>query len=117
METKSLSLEIFKALDDKKARNIKVLDVQGLTSIADYFVIATGTSTRHASSLADSVEDELSELGLEPSHKEGHSSGDWILIDYIDVIVHVFTEETRDFFKLEKMWKDAQIVDISVDTF
>lgn len=117
METKALSLEVFKALDDKKAHNIKVLDVQGVTSIADYFIIATGTSTKHASSLAESVEESLSEMGLEPSHKEGYRTGEWILLDYLDVIVHVFTEETREFYKLEKMWKDAEIVQVSVDTY
>lgn len=117
MEEKALSLEVYKALDDRKAHNITVLDVQGLTSIADYFVLATGTSTRHASALAESVEDELSKLGIEPNHKEGHRSGEWILLDYTDVIVHVFTEQTREFYKLEKMWKDAQIVEVSVDTF
>lgn len=117
MEQKSLSLQVYKALDDRKGHNIKVLDVQGLTTIADYFVIATGTSTRHASALAESVEDELSKLGLEPNHKEGYQTGEWILLDYSDVIVHVFTEHTREFYKLEKMWKDAQIVEVSVDTF
>lgn len=117
METKALSLEVFKALDDKKAHDIKVLNVQGITSIADYFILATGTSTRHASSLAESVEEALSEMGYEPAHKEGYRTGEWILLDYLDVIVHVFTEETRAFYKLEKMWKDAEIVQVSVDTY
>jgi len=117
MENKALSLEVFKILDDKKGHDIKVLDVQGLTSIADYFIIATGTSTKHASSLAESVEETLSDMGYEPSHKEGHRTGDWILLDYLDVIVHVFTNETREFYKLEKMWKDAEILEVSVDTF
>lgn len=117
MENKALSLEVFKILDDKKGYDIKVLDVKELTSIADYFIIATGTSTKHASSLAESVEETLSGMGYEPAHKEGHRTGDWILLDYLDVIVHVFTNETREFYKLEKMWKDAEILDISVDTF
>lgn len=117
MDTKALSLEVFKALDDKKGHDIKVLDVQGLTSIADYFILATGTSTKHASSLADAVEEELSKQGFEPSHKEGHRTGEWILLDYLDVIVHVFTADTREFYKLEKMWKDAEIVEVSVDTY
>ncbi|MBI9014279.1 MAG: ribosome silencing factor [Clostridiales bacterium] len=117
MDNKALSLEVFKTLDDNKGHNIKVLDVKELTSIADYFIIATGTSTRHATSLAESVEEELSKIGFDTAHKEGYRTGEWILLDYIDVIVHVFTEETRDFYKLEKMWKDAEILDISVDTF
>lgn len=117
MDTKALSMEIFKALDDKKGHNITVMDVQDITSIADYFVLATGTSSKHAAALADSVEDELTKMGLEPAHKEGHRSGEWILLDYLDVIVHVFTEDTRQFYNLEKMWKDAEIVDVSVDTY
>lgn len=117
MENKALSLEVFKILDDKKGHDIKVLDVQGLTSISDYFIIATGTSTKHATAMAESVEEELSAQGIEPSHKEGHRTGEWILLDYLDVIVHVFTGETREFYKLEKMWKDAEIVQVSVDTF
>lgn len=117
MDNKALSLEVFKALDDNKGHNIKVLDVRGLTSIADYFIIATGTSTRHATSLAENVEEVLSKIGFDTAHKEGYRTGEWILLDYIDVIVHVFTEETRDFYKLEKMWKEAKILEVSVDTF
>lgn len=117
MDNKSLSLEVFKALDDKKAHDIKVLDVQGVTSVADYFVIATGTSTKHASSLAESVEEALTGIGLSVSHKEGYRTGEWILLDYLDVVVHVFTQETREFYKLEKMWKDAEILEVSVDTY
>ncbi|MCH4886671.1 ribosome silencing factor [Acidaminobacter sp. JC074] len=117
MDNKSLSLEVFKALDDKKAHDIKVLDVKGITSVADYFVIATGTSTKHASSLAESVEEALGEIGLNVSHKEGYRTGEWILLDYLDVVVHVFTNETREFYKLEKMWKDAEILEVSVDTY
>ena len=117
METKTLSLEAFNALDDKKGVNIKILDVRELTSIADYFVIATGTSSKHVSALADSVEEELDNLGIHPSHKEGHRNGEWVLIDYLDIIVHVFTEEKRDFYKLEKMWKDAEILEVNVDTY
>ncbi|MBN2794912.1 MAG: ribosome silencing factor [Clostridia bacterium] len=117
MDTKALSMEVFKALDDKKGHNITVMDVQHITSIADYFILATGTSTKHATSLADSVEEELSKMGFEPAHKEGHHSGDWILLDYLDVIVHVFTQETREFYNLEKMWKEAEILEVSVDTY
>jgi ribosome-associated protein len=117
LNQKALTLEIYKALDDKKGLDIKILDVQELTSISDYFIIATGTSTKHASALADSVEEALSELGYEPSHKEGHRHGEWILLDYLDVIIHVFTDQTRSFYQLEKMWQDAKILDVSVDSF
>lgn len=117
MDNKALSLEIYKALDDIKAQNITILDVRELTSIADYFVLSTATSSKHASALAENVEDTLTGMGYEPSHKEGHRQGNWVLIDYLDVIVHVFTEETRSFYNLEKMWKDAKVLEVSVDTF
>lgn len=117
METKTLSLEIFNALDDKKGVDIKVLDVRELTSITDYFVIATGTSSKHVSSLAESVEDELDKIGVHLSHKEGHRTGEWVLLDYLDVVVHIFTEEKRDFYKFEQLWKEAEVLKINVDTY
>lgn len=117
MDTKALSLEIYKALDDIKGHDIKILDVRALTSISDYFVIATGTSSKHTSALAESVEEKLTAIGVEPSHKEGHRQGEWVLMDYLDVIVHIFTEDTRNFYNLEKMWSDAKIIEVSVDTY
>lgn len=104
--------DIYNTLDENKAFDIKILDVRELTSVTDYFVIATGRSTKHASSLADYVEEALKDKGIVVSEKEGHRSGDWILLDYLDVVVNVFVKEVRDFYDLEGMWKDANIVEI-----
>lgn len=101
-----------KALDDKKAENIKVIEIGDLTIVADYFIVATGTSSTHVKALADEVEYQLSELGVEPDHIEGKSTG-WILLDYSDFVVHVFLGESREYYNLERLWVDAKEVDIS----
>lgn len=102
-----------KALDDKKARDIKILCTAKLTVVADYFVIATATSTTHAKTLSDEVDRALSELGEPPIHTEGYRSGGWVLQDFGSVIVHVFLKETREFYNLERLWSDAEEVSLS----
>ena len=82
-----------KALDSKKALDIKVIKIQDISAIADYFVIATGTSSTHVKALADEVEAQLDEAGISVSHVEGYRSNSWILLDYVDVVVHVFSDE------------------------
>lgn len=103
---------IIKALDGKKAVNIKALEVGSVTIIADHFVIAEGTSSTHVRALAEEVEYKLHEAGIEPRQIEGKASG-WILLDYHDVVVHVFTPDQREYYNLEKLWADAEEVDIS----
>lgn len=103
-----------KALDSKRAENIQVLKVRDLTILGDYFIIANGTSTTHTRTLADEVEFQLSQKGLEPLHREGRGNGsNWIVLDYADMIVHIFYKETRDFYQLERLWADAEEVDIT----
>jgi len=102
-----LTQNIHDALVDKKAHDIVVLSVKGISSFADYFVIATGTSTTHMNGLADGVEETLQKLGFTMKHKEGRSLGGWLLLDYKDVIVHIFNAETRDYYALERIWNDA----------
>lgn len=105
---------IVKALDSKRAEDIQVIGVGELTILGDYFVIANGTSTTHTRTLADEVDYQMSEIGLEPMHREGRGNGsNWIVLDYGDIIVHVFYKETRDFYQLERMWADGEQVDIS----
>lgn len=104
---------IIKILDSKKASDIKLLHVEKQTIIADYFVICTGTSNTQIKSLADEVIDKLEIGGLLPLHKEGENSGNWVILDYASVIVHIFNREMRDFYKLEKLWQDASEDDIS----
>lgn len=105
--------EIVKALDSKKAQDIKVIKVGDLTIIADYFVIANGTSTTHTRGLVDEVDFKLGQLGENPDHIEGVDGASWIAMDYYDIIVHVFYKDVRDQYSLEKLWSDGEAVDIS----
>ncbi len=101
------------ALNNKKARQLKALKIDDLTTLADYFVIATATSSTHVRALADEVEEKLKEQSVEPHHIEGKSTG-WIVLDYTSVIVHVFTPQEREFYNLDSMWSDA--TDINLET-
>lgn len=97
---------------DKKAENLVVLDVHELSSFADYFVIMSGRSTRHVQGLADAVERELSAKRVTNANTEGYQEGIWVLLDYNDVIVHIFYHESRQFYELEKLWHDAPRVPV-----
>lgn len=99
-----------KALDNKKAENIKLLRVSDVTVVADYFAICTGTSNTHIKTLCDEVEKTLKEAGEEPGKIEGYRSGTWVLLDFGCLVVHVFTDETRKFYNLERLWSDADEV-------
>ena len=107
-----LTREIVKVLDNKKAIDIKAIEITEQTIVADYFVIASGTSNTHVKALADEVDYELGEKGVKPDHIEGKATG-WILLDYGYVLVHIFTGETRDYYNLERLWSDANDLDIS----
>lgn len=98
------------ALSDKKALNLTVLNVTEITTVARYFVIATGTSSTHIKALADAVEEKLGKLGQHPYRRSGYASARWILLDYSDVVVHVFHEQDREFYGLERLWQDAELV-------
>ena len=111
METEKILSVAAKALDDKKALELNALRIADLTVLTEYFLIATATSSTHVHSLADEVEAKLKELGCEPHHTEGRSTG-WIVIDYGSVIIHVFTRDQREFYGLDKMWADGETVDI-----
>lgn len=100
-----------KAIDSKKGLDIKIIKIDDISSIADYFVIATGTSNTHVKTLADEVEYQLSEAGISVSGVEGQRNDTWILLDYIDVVVHVFSEEARDYYDLERLWEDGTVID------
>ncbi len=104
MQAENIKDKVMIALDDLKAQDILALDVRGLTSIADYMVIASGTSDRHVKSLASSVADTLKKAGCRPLGMEGETEGEWVLIDFGDVIVHVMLPQAREFYKLESLW-------------
>lgn len=100
------------ALNDKKARNLSVLKVDNLTALTEYFIVATATSSTHVHSLADEVEEKLSEAGFAPHHIEGRTTG-WIVLDYSSVIIHIFTPDQREFYGLDNMWNDAEKIELS----
>ena len=104
----------YEALDSKKGQNIEVLKIDRLTVLADYFVIAEGTSTTQIKTLADTVEAMLEQSDLPLLHREGYNDGNWVLLDYGTLIVHVFSKETREFYNLEKLWADAEKVTIEL---
>ena len=108
----NLMEKIVKILDDKKGIDIKVLDIRELTTMADYFVICSGTSSPHIKALSDELDEKLSEEGVAFLGKEGFQTANWVLMDYDSVIVHIFNEETREFYSIENLWADAKDVDI-----
>ena len=109
MDPHILSDRIVSILSDKKAKDIDVIDTANVTDIADYFVICSGTSTTHIRSLVDEVDFQLSQEGIKASHIEGYDTARWILMDYSSVIVHVFHEEDRQYYSLERLWSDGKI--------
>ena len=113
MESKDLMIKAVSVLDSKKARNIKVLNISPLTTIADYFVVCSGGSTTQIKALSDALDEELEKVGVHFIGKEGFNAANWILVDYGSVVVHIFSEETRDFYSIEHLWADAEEVDIS----
>jgi len=102
-----------KAALDKKAEDPTILDLRGLTTLADYFLIVSATSDTHARTIADEVEQKLKENGILPVNVEGYDQANWILIDYGDLIVHVFRPETRETYSLETLWMDAPRIEPS----
>ncbi len=107
-QPKEIALRAAKALDDRKGLDIKLLEVAEVTTLADYFLICTGTSNTHVKTLCDAVEQVVAdELGQTLLHREGHRGGTWVLLDFGSLIVHVFTNETRQFYGLERLWADG----------
>ena len=114
LEPKELAEKIVKILDEKKAGDIKLLYVNDKTVIADYFVLCTGNSNTQIRSLCSEVEFRIKESDkLEPERKDGIDESKWMILDYASVIVHVFTPDMRSFYNLEKLWADAELIDIS----
>ena len=112
-KSKELAKKISIILDDKKARNIKIIETNKQTIISDYFVVATGTSSTHIRALAGEVEFQLKEkYDIEPSRINGYEGSDWVVLDYDSVLVHIFNSEARDYYKLEKLWGDGDSVNV-----
>lgn len=113
MNSEELAKKIVKTLDSKKGMDIIGIDIHDLTTIGDYFILVTGTSSPHVKALAEEVEDTLAKEGVEPRRIEGAQSATWILMDYQDVILHIFTKETREFYGMERLWSDAPRLDLA----
>lgn len=114
MSPKELAILAAKALDAKKGEQIKIMEVTELTTLADYFVICTGSSNTQINALCDAVEEKLDTEGNEkPLHREGHRGGIWVLLDYGCLVVHVFNSEAREFYSLERLWSDGKPLDMS----
>lgn len=113
LTAKEVAYEVTKALDEKKGGNITLLRVNSVSSLADYFLICTGTSNTHVKTLCDYAEFTLEQLGEPMLGREGHRGNSWELLDYGSLVVHVFTEEAREFYNLERIWGDAERVDLN----
>jgi len=112
LESKEKALEAARAALDKKAKDVLVLDLQGLTQIADHFVICSGESTTQVKAIAEEIERRFDVSGVKPLGREGRKNNLWVLMDYGDIIVHIFEEETRRFYELEKLWIDAKRISV-----
>ncbi len=112
MKSNELAKIAYNSLDDKKGINITIIDISEISVIADYFIIAGGNNENQVKSLAGNVEDSFAEEGLSPKHIEGYTNANWILLDYEDIIVHIFNEDDRLFYDLERIWRDGTVVDI-----
>ena len=113
LSPKEIAIAVTKALDEKKGMNIKLLKIDEVSSLADYFLICTGTSNTHVRTLCDYAEYTLEQLGEPMLGREGHRGNSWELLDYGSIVVHVFTQEAREFYSLERLWADAEEINIS----
>ena len=112
LPAKTVAYETAKALDEKKGVGIKLLKIDKVSSLADYFLICTGTSSTHVKTLCDYAEYTLEQLGEPMLGREGHRGNSWELLDFGSIVVHVFTEEAREFYALERLWADAEQIDL-----
>ena len=110
-KSKEMTRLAIQALEDKKGNDIQIIDIHEVSVIADYFIIASGSNPNQVKALADNVEETLGRVGYETRQTEGYSTAAWILMDYNDIIVHIFSEEDRSFYDIERIWRDGKVVD------
>lgn len=106
-----MAVEAARAADEKKAADIRIMDMRDTLGITDYFVIASGNTERQVRRIRDAVEENLRLEGVRPARREGEKYGRWVLLDYVDIVVHIFREEERSFYDLERLWKDVEFID------
>lgn len=109
-QSKEMAKIAFEALEDKKAKDIRILDISTISVLADYFLIASGSNKNQVQAMVDNVEEELHKAGFSPKQIEGYQTANWILLDYGDIIIHVFDEENRLFYDLERIWRDGALI-------
>ena len=107
-KSKEMTRLAIQALEDKKGNDIRVIDIQDVSIIADYFIIASGNNRNQVQTMADNAEEVLGRAGFEPRQLEGYGTASWILMDYNDIIIHIFSEEDRLFYDLERIWRDGR---------
>ena len=104
---------IYNAIDDKKGANTRILDISAITTISDYFIVTSGNNYNQVRAIADNVEEELlKKHGMRPERVEGYNNGEWILLDYIDYVIHVFDREQRLFYDIERIWSDGKEIEV-----
>ena len=113
MNPKEIAKNAFLYLNEKKAIDIKIIDISKISVIADYFIICGGSNSRQVKALAENVEEKLGKAGVIPKSTEGYQNANWILLDYQDVIIHIFNQEERLFYDLERIWSDGSFVQVS----
>lgn len=113
MNSKEMTALAIQALEEKKAEDIQVIDISEISAIADYFIIANGTNRSQIQAIADNVEEKLGRAGTQFKQMEGYDTANWILIDFLDIIVHIFDRENRTFYDLERIWRDGKKVPLS----
>jgi ribosome-associated protein len=116
MDSKAIINLIAQAIYDKKGINILALDVQGISTLTDYVIIAEGNVDRHVMGIANAILDVLDEKGVKVHHVEGLKEGDWVVLDFLNVMVHLFMPGLRDKYRLEELWKEGKILDVEIDT-
>ena len=107
MNSKEIARMACEAMEDKKAQDIKIIEIGNISTLADYFIIASAGNNILVKAIADNIEDKLAEAGIFVTHKEGYAEGRWILMDYGNCVAHIFIEEEREFYNLEQLWADA----------
>ena len=112
-ESRNMAKIAVKALEDRKAVDIRVIDIEKISTIADYFIIATGTNRNQVQAMADAAEEALGRAGYTPKSVEGYQTANWILLDFGDIVLHLFDQENRLFYDLERIWRDGQLMEIS----
>lgn len=112
MNSKEMAKLVCRALEEKKAEDIKIINIEEVSVLADYFIIASGTNRNQVQAMADNVEETLGKEGVNPKQIEGYQTANWVLLDYGDVIVHVFDEENRLFYDLERIWRDGKSISV-----